>query len=89
MWSHPIAYCLDRKVKKARREERRRLCGATFMWDLPNPGIEPGSPALQADALPSEPPGKPVYALTAVILSQRNPKETEEADGEGSDDIGF
>ena len=27
--------------------------------DLPNPGIEPGSPALQVDALPSEPPGKP------------------------------
>ena len=26
--------------------------------DLPNPGIEPGSSALQADALPSEPPGK-------------------------------
>ena len=25
--------------------------------DLPNPGIEPGSPALQADSLPSEPPG--------------------------------
>ena len=28
--------------------------------DLPKPGIEPGSPALQADALSSEPPGKPV-----------------------------
>ena len=27
--------------------------------DLPNPGIEPRSPALQADSLPSEPPGKP------------------------------
>ena len=27
--------------------------------DLPDPAIEPGSPALQADALPSEPPGKP------------------------------
>ena len=27
--------------------------------NLPDPGIEPGSPALQADALPSEPPGKP------------------------------
>ena len=26
--------------------------------DLPNPGMEPRSPALQADALPSEPPGK-------------------------------
>ena len=25
--------------------------------DLPDPGIEPGSPALEADALPSEPPG--------------------------------
>ena len=28
--------------------------------DLPDPGIEPGSPALQADALPSEPQGKPL-----------------------------
>ena len=27
--------------------------------DLPNPGIESGSPTLQADALTSEPPGKP------------------------------
>ena len=27
--------------------------------DLPDPGIEPGSVALQADALLSEPPGKP------------------------------
>ena len=26
--------------------------------DLPNPGIEPGSPALEADTLTSEPPGK-------------------------------
>ena len=29
--------------------------------DLHNPGIEPRSPALQADALPSEPPGKSNY----------------------------
>ena len=27
--------------------------------DLPNPGIKPRSPALQADSLPSEPLGKP------------------------------
>ena len=35
-------------------------CELTFPspGDLPDPGIEPGSPALQADALPSEPPGK-------------------------------
>ena len=28
--------------------------------DLPDPGIEPGSPAFQADTLTSEPPGKPL-----------------------------
>ena len=28
--------------------------------DLPDPGIEPETPELQSDALPSEPPGKPV-----------------------------
>ena len=28
--------------------------------DLPSPGIEPGSPALQADFLLTEPPGKPM-----------------------------
>ena len=27
--------------------------------DLPDPGIEPWSPALQADSLPIEPPWKP------------------------------
>ena len=30
----------------------------SFSRDLPDPGIEPGSPALRADALQSEPPGK-------------------------------
>ena len=29
--------------------------------DLPNPGIKPRSPALQADSLPSEPQGKPLW----------------------------
>ena len=29
------------------------------LGDLPDPGIEPGSPALQADSLPAELPGKP------------------------------
>ena len=31
--------------------------------DLPDPGIEPGSPTLEADALTSEPPGKPLPRL--------------------------
>ena len=29
------------------------------LGDLPNPGCEPRSPALRADSLLSEPPGKP------------------------------
>ena len=33
--------------------------------DLPDPGIEPASPALQADSLPSEPPGKPFNKVEA------------------------
>ena len=36
--------------------------------DLPNPGMEPRSPTLQADALSSEPPGKP----TSKIWWQRD-----------------
>ena len=36
-----------------------------FSGDLPDPGIEPGSPALQVDSLLSAPPGKP-YDLSYV-----------------------
>ena len=32
-----------------------------FPGDLSDPGIQPGSPALQANSLSSEEPGKPVY----------------------------
>ena len=32
--------------------------------DLSNPGFKPGSPALQAEPLPSEPPGKPTHTHT-------------------------
>ena len=34
--------------------------------DLPNPDIKLRSPALQADFLPSEPPGKPRYGINLV-----------------------
>ena len=47
-----------------------------FPWDLPDPGIEPGSPALQADYLLSESPGKlilykqcTVYMCVCIYLS--------------------
>ena len=34
---------------------------ALLQGNLPNPGIELGSPALQVDSLPAEPPGKPIH----------------------------
>ena len=38
--------------------------------DLPNPGIEPRSPTLQADALTSAPPGKPSIHTYIDIYSE-------------------
>ena len=37
--------------------------------DVPHPGMEPGSPALQADSLPSESPGKTSYTPIPTIFS--------------------
>ena len=38
--------------------------------DLPNPGIKPRSPALQADSLPSEPPGKPTLSVRCLVMAK-------------------
>ena len=38
--------------------------------DLPNPGIKPRSPALQADSLPAEPPGKPQWNIQFSSVTQ-------------------
>ena len=35
--------------------------------DLPDPGIEPGFPALEADSLTSEPPGKPTSCISCKL----------------------
>ena len=45
--------------------------------DLPNPGIEPRSPALRVDSLPAETPGKPnnlEINYTSILKSQPNKK---------------
>ena len=51
--------------------------------DLPDPGFEPRCPALQADTLPPEPPGKPEAGtsttekpLLAAKFKRRGPLET-------------
>jgi len=38
--------------------------------DLPNPGIKPMSPALQADSLPSEPPRKPRQVIKSLQIPE-------------------
>ena len=38
--------------------------------DLPNPGIEPGSPTWQAVSLPTEPPGKPCPNLVLGVFME-------------------
>ena len=43
-------------------------CPSLFPGDLPDPGIKPRAPVLQADSLPSEPPGKPSSWILVVNL---------------------
>ena len=38
--------------------------------DLPNPGIKSRSPALQADSLLAEPPGKPIGMKGSAAISE-------------------
>ena len=45
-----------------------------FPGDLPNPGIKPRSPTLQADSLPAE-PGKPTGLGSVSILQQIFPTQ--------------
>ena len=37
--------------------------------DLPDPGVKPRSPALQADSLPAEPQGKPSLYHEGILYS--------------------
>ena len=46
----------------------------SFSRDLPDPGIKPGSPALQADALPSEPPEKRYTDDTTLMAESKELK---------------
>ena len=42
--------------------------------DLPDPGIKPRSPALQADALTSEPPGQPSSLTWSIPWTEKPDK---------------
>ena len=53
------------------RQEYRSGLPFPSPGDLPDPGIEPGSPALWADSLPSEPPGKSLIKLLSLSVGLR------------------
>ena len=57
-----IPLTIDKQAPPSISFPRQEYCsGLPFLspGDLLYPGIKPWSPALQADALPSEPPGEP------------------------------
>ena len=56
LWA--VAYLASLSMGFSRQEYWSRLPFPS-PGELPDPGIEPRSPALEADALTSEPPGKP------------------------------
>ena len=75
-----VAYQAPQSMEFSRQEY---WSGFPFpsLGDLPKPGIEPESPALKTDALPSEPPGKPKVCLggcklkTLKLWHTQKPKE--------------
>ena len=68
--SRTVAYQAPPSMESSRQEY---WSGVPFPspGDLPNPWIEPGSPTLQADASPSETPGK-CSALTKPLKRMLN-----------------
>ena len=61
-----LAYQTPQSMEFSRQEY---WSGLPFLspGDFPNPGIEPRAPTLQADALPSEPPGKFKWLLKLFL----------------------
>ena len=63
LWNlrHPVEACQAPLSMGFSRQESWSELPCPPPGDLPDPGIKPGSPALQVDALPTEPPGKPKW----------------------------
>ena len=47
-----------------------------FSGDLPNPGIEPRSPASQVESIPAEPQRKPILNLWTDLIQSCPPRVT-------------
>ena len=71
LWPHGLYSLPDSSVHSI-SQARILESGLPFSspGDLPNPGIESPSPALQAYSLPSEPPGTPLYKTLSTLGTQ-------------------
>ena len=63
-WTVPCQAPLSMGVS---RQEFWSGLSCPSLGDLPNPGIEPRSPALQVDSLPSKSPGKPMNTTVGSL----------------------
>ena len=57
---------LGSSALKFSRQDYWSVLPCPSVEDLPDPGIECRSPALQADSLLTEPPGKPIVHLKLI-----------------------
>ena len=74
-WTVVHQALLERGILQERILAWKVGCGLPFPspGDLPDPAVEPGSPALRVDSLPFEPSGKPEGSGMALKLSDCNP----------------
>ena len=63
-----IAFLASLAMESSRQEYWIGL-PSTSPGDLPDLGIKPGSPALQADSLPTEPLGRPMWKVCYVTFN--------------------
>jgi len=74
---NPLTLLVEMQIDTATMENRtfkKPRSKASSPGDLPDPGIEPRFPALQADTLTSEPPGKPFLSFLSGIKLLYNPE---------------
>ena len=67
-WNPGLPHCRQVLYQLSHKESPRTLGWASYPFseDLSDPGIKPGSPALQADTLPSKLSEKPIIGYTPI-----------------------
>ena len=82
MTTWTVAYQALLSMRRFSRQEHRSGLTCPPPGDLPNPGTEPRSPALQADSLLSEPPGRHYVTHKKQALEPYG-RESEQTPGDG------